>query len=175
MRRSPDEEEIMFGKRLRLRWFLGGIAVTAAIFVVDAPLATAARSHRLACQPDPGHWVSVTDDQGIPTLELVGTTVCTDAVTEQAACTLTSPLTQPSPYPGWVQVTDEIGVPWLYQTGSAPASTTVCLRTNGVSTSTTTTTTAPTSPQPSPPPMKSPDPGWVVVVDDQGVPWLEPI
>src|SRR5436190_13579246 len=88
---------------------------------VAAPLAGASHSQGLACQGDQGHWVSVTDEQGVPNLELVGATVCTDALTGKA-CTLASQATQRSPYPGWVQVTDETGVPWLYQVGDEPTS-----------------------------------------------------
>ena len=151
------------------------IVVIAALtaLLVAAPLANAARSHTLACQSDPGHWVSVTDDLGVPTLELVGATVCTDAVTGQD-CAFGSQSTEPSPYPGWVQITDGIGVPWLYQTGSASTSSADCVQTN-VAQSITAGSTAPPNPESSRPTMKSPYPGWVVAYDDQGIPWLEPI
>jgi hypothetical protein len=49
-------------------------------------------------------WISVTDEQGVPGLELVGATTCTAAVDTSDLCA-----SQRSPYPGWVQVTDEIG------------------------------------------------------------------
>jgi hypothetical protein len=163
----------MFGKHLRLRWFLGGIAVTAAIAVVGAPLANATRSHALACREDPGHWVNVTDDQGVPALELVGTIICTDVVSGQA-CALASQSTQRSPYPGWVQATDDVGVPWLDKIGYASTSSADCVQADAAE-STTAGTTAPASPQTSLPPMTSPYPGWAVVLDDQGVSWLEPI
>ena len=148
------------------------IAALAALLVA-APLANAARSHTLACQADPGHWVSVTDDLGIPTLELVGATVCTDAVTGQD-CAFASQSTSPSPYPGWVQVTDDLAVPWLYQTGSASTSSGDCVQTD-VAQSIAAGSSAPPSPESSQPRMKSPYPGWVVAYDDQGIPWLEPI
>jgi hypothetical protein len=160
----------MFSKRIRLKLFLGGIVVTAAIAVVGAPLGNAARSHKAACQESPGHWVSVTDDLGVPTLELVGATVCTDAVTGQA-CTA-SQSTQPSPYPGWVQVTDDTGVPWLYPAGSGLTLSANCVQTN-VTASLAAGSPAPASPQSST--MALPYPGWVVVTDDQGVPWLQPV
>ena len=160
----------MFSKRIRLKPFLGGIVVTAAIAAVGAPLGTAARSHQAACQENPGHWVSITDDLGVPTLELVGATVCTDAVTGQACAASQS--TQPSPYSGWVQVTDDTGVPWLYPAGSALTLSANCVQTN-VAASVPDGSTPPASPQSSPPP--SPYPGWVDVPDDQGVPWLQPV
>ena len=162
----------MFSKHLRLNLFLGGIVVTAAIAVVGAPLGNAARSHKAARQEDPGHWVSVTDDVGVPTLELVGATVCTDAVTGQA-CTA-SQSTQPSPYPGWVQAVDDTGVPWLYPAGTAQTQSADCVQRN-VTASVAAGSTAPAAPQSGPPPMMSPYPGWVVVPDDQGVPWLQPV
>ena len=148
------------------------IAALTALLVA-APLANATRSRTLACQPDPGHWVSVTDDLGIPTLELVGATACTDAVTGQD-CAFGSQSTRPSPYPGWVQITDDLGVPWLYQTGSASTSSTDCVQIN-VAESIPAGLPATPAPQSTQPPMKSPYPGWVVAYDDQGIPWLEPI
>jgi len=140
---------------------------------VAAPLAGASHSQGLACQGDQGHWVSVTDEQGVPNLELVGATVCTDALTGKA-CKLASQATQRSPYPGWVQVTDETGVPWLYQVGDEPTSFAGCLQTN-VAASIGAGPTGAASPLSSWPPMKSPYPGWLVVFDEQGVPTLEPI
>jgi hypothetical protein len=44
MRRSPEEEETMFGKHLRLKRFLGGIVVTAAVAVVAVPSALSSTS-----------------------------------------------------------------------------------------------------------------------------------
>jgi len=161
-----------FTTRSAGRWAIVLVAAVA-VLMVTVPLANAARSHTLACEENPGHWVSVTDDLGISTLELVGATICTDAVTGQA-CALGSQSTQRSPYPGWVQVTDDTGVPWLYQAGNSPASAEDCVQTN-VATSVAAAPTAAASVQPSRPQMKSPYPGWVVVVDDQGVPWLQPI
>lgn len=148
------------------------IAALAALLVA-APLGNAARSRTLACHPDPGHWVSVTDDLGIPTLELVGATACTDAVTGQD-CGFGSQSTQSSPYPGWVQITDDLGVPYLYQTGSASTSSADCVQTN-VAESIAAGSPAPPTPESTRPPMKSPYPGWVIAYDDQGIPWLEPI
>jgi hypothetical protein len=46
MRRSPEEEEIMFGKQLRLKRFFGGIVVTAAVGVVVVPAALSSTSAR---------------------------------------------------------------------------------------------------------------------------------
>jgi hypothetical protein len=143
-------------------------AAAVAALAVAAPLANAARTHTLACQEDPGHWVSVTDEQGVSNLTLVGGTTCTQAVTGPNC----SPASQRSPYPGWVQVTDEIGVPTLYNVGYEPTSA-PCVQTTTAETKA--GATASTSPQSSWPPMKSPYLGWVVVFDEQGVPNLEPI
>jgi hypothetical protein len=143
-------------------------AATLAALAVAAPLASAARSHTLACQENPGHWVSVTDEQGVSNLTLVGGTTCTQALTGPSC----SPASQRSPYPGWVQVTDEIGVPTLYKIGYEPMSA-PCVQTTAAETNT--GPTASTSPKLGWPPLKSPYPGWVVVFDDQGVPTLEPI
>jgi hypothetical protein len=55
MRRSPEEEETMFGKHLRLKRFLGGIVVTAAVAVVAVPSAlssTSSRSGTAGAAPD---------------------------------------------------------------------------------------------------------------------------
>jgi len=156
-----------FTTRSTVRQALVFAAVLAAL-AVAAPLANAARSHTLACQEDPGHWVSVTDEQGVSTLTLVGGTVCTQAVTGPNC----SPASQRSPYPGWVQVTDEIGVPTLYKIGYEPTSA-LCVQTTTAETNTDPMAT--TSPQSTWPPMKSPYAGWVVVFDDQGVPTLEPM
>jgi hypothetical protein len=55
MRRSPEEEEIMFGKQLRLKRFFGGIVVTAAVGVVVVPAAlssTSARGGSAGSTPD---------------------------------------------------------------------------------------------------------------------------
>jgi len=46
MRRSPEEEEVMFGKQIRLKRFLGGIVVTAAVGVVVVPAAFSTTSSR---------------------------------------------------------------------------------------------------------------------------------
>ena len=160
----PDHS---FTTRSAVRRALVFGAVLAAL-AVAAPLTNAARSQTLACREDPGHWVSVTDEQGVSTLTLVGKTVCTQAVTGPNC----SPASQRSPYPGWVQVTDEIGVPTLYKAGFESTSAS-CIETTAAETGT--GPTASTSPQPRWPQLKSPYPGWVVVFDDQGVPTLEPI
>jgi anti-sigma-K factor RskA len=54
MRRSPEEEETMFGKHLRLKRFLGGIVVTAVVAVVAVPSALSSTSSRggTASAPD---------------------------------------------------------------------------------------------------------------------------
>jgi hypothetical protein len=148
------------------------LASAVAALAVAAPLANASSEQSQPCQASAGQWISVTDEQGVPTLELVGAIVCTNAVTGQA-CTFAS---QRGPS-GWVEVTDETGVPWLYATGFEPASSSCGRTTAAVSAAVGSTAEASTaaSPLSTLPPMKSPYPGWVVVFDDAGVPTLEPI
>lgn len=150
--RSPLRKAIVF-------------AAALAALAIAAPLA-AASSRSAACQPVPAHWISVTDDLGLPSLELVSATVCTNAVNTDTCAA------QRSPYPGWVQVTDDLGLPYLYPIGFAPSSPAPCTQTNlGVAAS----TTPAGSPQSTVTLMKSPYAGWVVVLDDLGLPNLVPI
>ena len=108
--------------------------------------------------------MSVSDEQGVPSLELVSGTTCTTAVTTDEGCAA-----QRSPYPGWVQVTDEIGVPTLYKSGFEPS--TPC--SESLVQSARLTVTA--SPQSGRSPLRSPYAGWVYVFDAQGAPTLEAI
>lgn len=86
----------------------------------------------------------------------------------QAAPSAPEACMQASAYPGWVNVFDEQGVPWLYPTEAAPfqscsvgpAQPDVNL---GASSPVGDTT------------VKSPYLGWIVVIDDLGVPTLYPI
>ena len=142
-------------------------AVLVAVAVVS-PLASAKTRSSQPCQPTAGHWISVTDDLGIPSLELVPGTRCTDAVDDAATTDSCGPR---SPYPGWVQVTDDLGIPYLVPTGSESAIPSCPVSSSAAAAATTTPTTQPAASQP----MASPYPGWVVVVDDLGVPWLEAI
>jgi len=87
----------------------------------------------------------------------------------EVACATSAGVTS-SPYPGWVSVDDDLGVPYLYPARIAPYPT---LQSCG-------TTPAP-SPQASTqasvattPTFRSPYPGWTVVFDDLGTPWLSP-
>jgi len=145
------------------------IVVVAALaaFAVTAPLATAAGPQKLGCQDVPSHWTRVVDEQGVPWLQLVDGTSCTNAVTVSACGA------QRSPYPGWVQITDEIGVPTLYRIGYEPVSAS-CVQTNATETAVG-GQGAPAGPRFGWPPVQSPSPGWVVVYDEQGVPDLEQV
>jgi hypothetical protein len=85
------------------RFFTAFFAAAVVALAAIAPIASAS-TRALACQESPAYWISVTDEQGVPGLELVGATTCTAAVDTSDLCA-----SQRSPYPGWVQVTDEIG------------------------------------------------------------------
>jgi hypothetical protein len=89
----------------------------------------------------------------------------------QAAPTAPQSCMQTSAYPGWVTVFDEQGVPTLYPIKYAPFSAQSCLQaqaqsgaSGGQTSDGSVTNTG----------MKSPYPGWVVVIDEQGVPTLYP-
>jgi hypothetical protein len=141
------------------------LAAALAAVALSAPLAATASSRTAECQETPAHWISVTDDLGVPSLQLVSGTVCTNAVSTDACAA------QRSPYPGWVQVTDDLGIPYLYEIGFEPASQTPCTQTNLAAASSSVAAT----PQSTLAPMKSPYAGWVVVLDDLGLPNLVPI
>jgi hypothetical protein len=106
------------------RFFTAFFAAAVVALAAIAPIASAS-TRALACQESPAYWISVTDEQGVPGLELVGATTCTAAVDTSDLCA-----SQRSPYPGWVQVTDEIGVPTLYKSGFEPATSTPCAETS---------------------------------------------
>jgi len=129
-------------------------AIVLAAVAVASPVASAAKRRTLmpvACQPAAAHWISVNDDLGVPWLQFVPETRCTDAAAP--ACPAGTP------YPGWVSVTDDLGIPYLVPTGSeADAS---CR------------SAAVTSPQAGV--MKSPYRGWVVVTDARGTSKLVPL
>jgi hypothetical protein len=137
-------------------------ALTVLAFAV--PIANAAQAPTQLCSNTTGGWTTVTDEQGVSWLVPAGQTGCT---TTESTCSSAAALG--SPYPGWVFVVDDIGVPWLYPAGSVP------LAVGGNCTQS--QTTAPreiVGSAPTPQATASPYPGWVVVTDDQGVPWLEP-
>jgi hypothetical protein len=100
-----------------------------------------------------------------------------------AALTLAAPLaqatpndvftcTQASPYPGWVSVIDEQGVPVLFPVGYAPANGLSCSQVAAQPGGSSDAQTAQHSGSDTT--MRSPYPGWVVVIDEQGVPTLYP-
>ncbi len=89
----------------------------------------------------------------------------------QAAPTAPQACTQTSAYPGWVTVFDELGVPTLYPIKYAPFSAQSCSQApaqSGASGGQTSDGSATSTG------MKSPYPGWVIVIDEQGVPTLYP-
>jgi hypothetical protein len=167
----PERSEALMPRLSLLSRVIGrrAIVVVAALaaLAVAAPLANAAGPQKLGCQDVPSHWTRVVDEQGVPWLQLVDGTSCTNAVTV-AACG-----SQRSPYPGWVQVTDEIGVPTLYRLGFEPVSSTSCVQTAAAESTGRDGRAAAASPQFGWPPLQSPSPGWGVVFDEQGVPTLE--
>lgn len=139
-------------------------ASALAVLAFAALPANAARAHTQSCSDGSGTWISVTDEQGVSWLVPAEQGRCTT----ESACSSTTTLRSSSP--GWVVVVDDLGVPWLYPTGSAPAvSAANCTQPQ-------TTSSGEVSATASAPPRlaASPYPGWVVVTDDQGVPWLEP-
>jgi hypothetical protein len=159
----------MFRKRHMLK-LSGGIAIAASLAVIAVPSALGAHKDGPACQSGPAGWISVTDDQGVPYLEPVGQTACAAPL----ACTSAADAATSSPYPGWVSVTDDLGIPWLYQVSlSASADREACTPAPAAPAA------APTTGQPAAVPtgpiMQSPYPGWVIVTDENGVPYLEPI
>jgi hypothetical protein len=146
-------------------FFVAALVALAAI----APMASAG-THAVSCQENPAHWISVTDEQGLPSLELVGATICTAAVDTSDPCA-----SQRSPYPGWVQVVDESGLPMLYKIGFEPTTSTPCAATSAAQAAGAHSTVTPSSQLNPLPPLKSPYAGWIVVFDEQGLPSLEAI
>ncbi|HTZ04208.1 MAG TPA: hypothetical protein VMB53_00460 [Gaiellaceae bacterium] len=130
------------------------VAVVLAAVAVVSPVASAKRRTLMpVCQPAAAHWISVNDDLGVPWLQFVPETRCTDA-TGASACPAGSLDVS------WVGIVDELGIPYLVPTGSAG---------DGSCRS-----AAVTAPQPGVP-LKSPYRGWVVVTDAQGTPKLVPL
>ena len=74
-----------------------------------------------------------------------------------------------SPYPGWVNVIDEQGVPTLFPVGFAPSDQHNCTNSTNQPALTSAGQDSASSTG------GSPYPGWVTVIDEQGVPWLYPI
>jgi hypothetical protein len=81
-----------------------------------------------------------------------------------------STCTQASPFPGWLSVIDEQGVPTLYRVAYAPANALSCVQAVG---QTGGGSNAQTGQRPDST-MGSPYLGWVLVIDEQGVPTLFP-
>jgi hypothetical protein len=140
------------------------VFASALVVLAFAALpATAARAHTQSCPDASGTWSSVTDDQGVSWLVPAGQSRCTT----ESTCTSTTTLRSPSP--GWVVVDDDLGVPWLSPIGLA-----TLLAGNCTQSQTTTVGESSAGSPASPKVTASPYPGWVVVTDDQGVPWLQP-
>ena len=160
---------------MRHRIFTGGsrISVAARVAAVFASAlavlafaalpANAARTHSQLCSDASGTWTSVTDEQGVSWLVPAGQGLCTTGLT----CPSTTSLRSPSP--GWVVVVDDLGIPWLYPADSAPPLLAANCTQSHSAPSAELSATAP-----APRRADSPYPGWMVVTDDQGVPWLEP-
>lgn len=148
------------------------VAFAAAAFLaaVAGPSALAAPAHPARAIPGPCRatttWITVTDDQGVTWLRPVGDASCTTALACAAAA---------SSYPGWVSVTDDIGVPWLYPVAQYASIARLACATAPAASTTAAVQDVPAPVAPADPPVSpAPYPGWVTVVDDQGVPWLEP-
>jgi hypothetical protein len=78
-----------------------------------------------------------------------------------------------SPYPGWVSITDDLGIPWLHPaTESNAVAASNCAQSNSASDGATLSGGSSVGFTPSK--LASPYPNWVVVFDEQGVPWLVP-
>jgi len=141
--------------RKALRAAFVAALVLAAVAVVS-PVASAAKRRTLmpvTCQPVAAHWISVNDDLGVPWLQFVPATRCSDA--DASACP-SGTLDQ-----SWVGIMDDLGLWWLAPTGPANADGS-CRSTAG------------SAPQPGVA-MQSPYRGWVVVTDAQGTPKLVPL
>ena len=139
-------------------------ASALAVLAFAALPANAARAQTQSCSDGSATWVSVTDEQGVSWLVPAGQGRCTT----ESTCSSTTTLTSSSP--GWVLAVDDLGVPWLYPVGSvAPVLAGSCTQSQTTSPGLL-SAVAPAAPKVS----ASPYPGWVIVTDDQGVPWLEP-
>jgi len=98
----------------------------------------------------------------------VATPLASAARKQAQACPAATGATY-SQYPGWVTVTDDTGVPYLYPAALYPvAPAEACTE------AAPTPAIAPASTD-SGRVLPSPYPGWVFVIDDLGVPTLEPI
>jgi hypothetical protein len=165
----------MFRKHHAVKHVAGGIAIVAVVAAIAVQSAAAGTSMRRAaesqaCQAGAPGWISITDDLGVPSLQPVAPTACTDTV----ACTSTYVAATRSPYPGWVFVTDDLGLQSLYPAVMFDAvSTQTC--DNVLAARATGVTTVQTVDTPPRPVLQSPYPGWVFVIDDLGIPYLEPI
>jgi hypothetical protein len=148
------------------------IAVAACVAVIAVPSALASPARTAsgtACQTEGTHWITVTDDQGVPWLAPVDSNICTTAI----GCDATAEAA--SPYPGWVSITDDDGVPWLYPALQNRSTTSTTCAPSADAPAVGTALTSAESVTTPDPILRSPYPGWIVVVDDQGVPWLEPV
>lgn len=151
----------MFAKH-RLYTLLAALFV-AAFIAGPSAFAASAPGSGSGCEVSTT-WVTITDDQGIPWLVPVDKNNCTAPL----AC---AGAVSPSPYPGWVSITDDLGIPWLVPATTGVLSTAQTCAPQPAAAGDPASTAAPA---PAPMVMPSPYPGWVIVVDDQGVPWLQP-
>ena len=151
-----------------LNHLTAAIALAAATAAIAAASASAAHTQEQTCAGPPT-WATVIDDQGLPTLQQTSGTRCTSSL----ACPTTNDTTTPSPYQGWVNITDDTGVPWLYPASQTLASRQLACTTTAAPDTSPTQTQTPTA-TPATPITDSPYPGWKIVTDENGVPWLNP-
>jgi len=154
----------MFGTRHTFRNVSIAITVAASLTIVAAPSAGAAHRQSQSCAAAKAGWVTVIDDQGLSTLQPSQQAGCVDTL----ACAADGSATG-SPFVGWVFVTDENGVPWLDPTAQN-------LDTYGDSCASGQAGHAQEA-QLKPvvaAALQSPYPGWDIVADENGIPWLYP-
>jgi hypothetical protein len=158
----------MLSTHRKLNGLMAAMAIAAAVAIMAAAPANAARAQEQTCAGAPT-WTTVIDEQGVPNLQQTSGTRCTSSL----ACATTTDTATASPYQGWVNVTDDTGVPWLYPANQFRATRQLaCSTPEAPDTSpsaATTTTATPTSPI-----IHSPYGGWVIVTDENGVPFLYP-
>jgi hypothetical protein len=155
--RSSTEEDFMIGQHHAARYVVRGIVIAAFLAAIAVPSAAAATSMRRAipsegCQSG-AHWITVTDDQGIPSLVPGGVTACDLTL----ACSSTTETRTGSPYPGWAFVTDDLGLPWLVPiANSEPAGGEACVLAQGASAAVAVAPAGASAPAPAKKPAKKP-------------------